>query len=308
MNDKSGARTAQGTVEHWYIHREVDAGPSSSPLEGPQPMPMPPPVPLDLPLPLPQSQPLSQPQPIPLPLDLPIPQPLPQPAPMPCLLLRAGSSKKECSGQSRALWCEELLPACAAFYRQHCVVSSSSNGNSNSSGSSRSSNSHVEEEKDHGKEREDGTEKGQEEQDIPSPSVNARLLIICEDGMLSCTAALSLLLSHYHTSINFNTRLPFSALTSSPSSATACGRVRRGQGEREGDTQERGERQGQGRAVRVPSRSKEEIRMCLTALQMHVPFADQLPRRLVKELNMFFTSISISTSTSFDKNKQKQKR
>lgn len=272
MNEESGERTAQGTVEHWYIRREVDADPSSASLTAPMPLPM------------------------------------------PCLLLRAGSSKKECSGQSRSLWCEELLPACVAFYRQHCVVSSSSsssnscsnNNNSSSSCSSSSSGcssssssggscSYVEEEKDQGEERADGKvkKKEKEEEDILRPSVNGRLLIICEDGMLSCSAALSLLLSHYHTSIDFSTRIPcpmsappISSSSSSSASTTVCGRVRQGQGERH----------EQGCAVRVPSRSKEEIRMCLAALQMHVPFADQLPRRLVKELNMFFTSTSISTS------------
>lgn len=135
----------------------------------------------------------------------------------------------------------------------------------------------------HDDDEEDGRVKGEDgrvkgEGGVPRPSVNARLLIVCEDGMLSCTAALSLLLSHYHTTIDFNTHLP--CLPKAVSASTS------------------GRDRGRGRqAVSTPFKSKDEIKTCLSALQMHVPFADQLPRRLVKELNMFFTSTSISTST-----------
>ena len=139
---------------------------------------------------------------------------------------------------------------------------------------------------------EDKEEAQEREDNISIPLVKARLLIVCEDGMLSCTAALSLLLSHYHTSIDFNTRLPCPQGSASPGLASTPGRQRERQRERE--------KQG----VCIPSRSKEEIKTCLTALQMHVPFADQLPRRLVKELNMYFASTSTSSSLVTRKHKQ----
>ena len=233
------------------------------------------------------------------------PAPCTSPCPCPGLIVRAGSNKKESSGQKRSLWCEDILPACLAFYRVHCVSDGYSQGKGSVDGSSQMQENDLEEAvTDLDKNIEDSgmdAVKGHDSYSgnsvqVPASkepqSVNGSILIICEDGMLSCTAAMTLLLSCYHTSYEFNiprspslpqpitippTRSPNSNMTSTSSNVlTHC--------------------PPPPSSYKRPCLSKEHIRACLSVLQMHVPSSDQMPRRLMKELNMFFSSTALKVT------------
>ena len=217
--------------------------------------------------------------------------------PCPGLIVRAGSNKKESSGQKRSLWCDDILPACLAFYREHC--GRDERGQGSTDGSSQG------QENDLDKNIEDigmDAVKGHDScsgsnvqvsavQKLPQSS-NGSILIICEDGMLSCTAAMTLLLSCYRTSYEFNIPLslslpqaistplirpPNSSIMSTSSNIlTHC--------------------PPPPSSYKRPCLSKEDIRACLSVLQMHVPSSDQMPRRLMKELNMFFSSTALKVT------------
>ena len=327
----------------------------------------------------------------------------------------AGSSKKESSGQSRSLWCEEIVPACLSYYEKCCVgdglrgvrnmpgdshvedgtrVSASgrdSDLHSADTETQQSSEGNENEDDDENGEMEEiagGGEKrtsdviridddhGKEQHEHRSGTRKKRgcVLIACEEGMLSCTVALCILLTHFNTSMDFGTHLPpllphslalslslppppllqsteQSASPSLPSSLplplplfpppslpsdntlpilSTCVALHESKGDAEeraaaievgtaafsvypcppqlidseevvrievdvGRNEEKERINGQNRlrnerAMRLVRHvSKEDIKACLAVMQCHLPFADQLPRRFVKEVNMFFS-------------------
>ena len=183
---------------------------------------------------------------------------------IPGLILRAGLSKKDSSGEGRSLWCESLIPACLAFYRTHCLTDA---------------RMHL----------------------CPTSSMcNGSILIICEDGILSCTAAMAILLSHYRTTFDFDTLLsiPQSLCPAAVRSASDTNGVI--QNEKLASSQSPLHLLPPSESLRsspLPHTmrlSKGDIRACLSVLQMYLPMADQIPRRLIKELNMFFSSYRAS--------------
>ena len=201
------------------------------------------------------------------PVSVPITVPIPTYDSIPGLILRAGLSKKDSSGGGRSLWCESLIPACLAFYRTHCLIDENH------------SQMHL----------------------CPTSSMcNGSILIICEDGILSCTVAMAILLSHYRTTFEFDTLLPI------PQSL--CPAAVRSAADTNGVIQNGKPKSSQSPLRLLPPSeplrpsplpkamrlSKGDIRACLSVLQMYLPMADQIPRRLIKELNMFFSSYRAS--------------
>ena len=212
---------------------------------------------------------VPDPGPGPDPDSIPLSNPIPTYDSIPGLILKAGLSKKDSSGEIRSLWCETIIPACLAFYGTHCLVD---------------------------------VNQSQMPLCPTSAMCNGSILIICEDGILSCTAVMAILLSHYRTTFEFDTLLsnPQSLCPQVVLSAADAHRVIQNEKETSSDS-----------PLPLPllspsvplclspvshtiRLSKGDIRACLSVLQMYLPMADQIPRRLVKELNMFFSSFRAS--------------
>jgi hypothetical protein len=175
----------------------------------------------------------------------------------------AGANKQEASSQGRHHWQEKVLPQVVEFYHSCCRGTSATEEKVLPHAQVSSSDAALSKMAGHSK------------------SQQKLFFVICGDGLLSCTVAAALLVAfHDISSVNLT---PLLHVYSSVPNLLEKQQPRTAKADVPSSPPRRHQ-------LPCPSRSKDDVRECFAAMQLYIPLTSQVPRRLMKELNIFFST------------------
>jgi hypothetical protein len=165
-------------------------------------------------------------------------------------------------GQSKGLWCENIFPDCISFYEKiiskHLHENKEKNGNEN--------------------------EKKMENQK------SGFVLVVSDDESLACNITVALLLRFFDTYLDDYNNLNFKfKLFKNDDNGANVNNNNINNHDKNNNADSLIHSSSNEISNKRNSHSKEEIRICLSILQLYVPYAEKIPKRLAKNIYMYFS-------------------
>jgi hypothetical protein len=169
-------------------------------------------------------------------------------------------------GQSKGLWCENVFPDCISFYENNISKNLRENKGKNEN-------------------------ENENENEIENQK-SGYVLIVSDDGILACNITVALLLRFFDTYLDNYNNLNFKfKYFKNDDNDSADINNNNNIKNHEKNNKEYSLIHSSSNKIsnKRNSYSKEEIRICLSILQLYVPYAEKIPKRLTKEIYMHFS-------------------